>query len=112
MNQEMKERLKLFGLGAGVGTGLSILLLMGWFTSYEPPAEVTKRVVVSSCDLKSGETLTEKCIEIRDVAERFVPPGGLEAERLPYALNKKVKVDVPSGHAFRGDDIEGLPPRP
>jgi len=111
LNPELKQRLKLFGMGASVGTLLSILLFMVWSTKYEKPAEETLKIVVSTCDLRPGDDLKESCTEIRSVTRRFVPPGSLEAGRLPYALNKKLNVAVPAGNAFRSEDVEGLPPR-
>lgn len=98
-------------MGAAIGTVLSILLFMQWSTKYEKPVEETLKIVVSTCDLKPGDELKESCTEIRPVTRRFVPPGSLEVGRLPYALNKKLKVAVPAGNAFRSEDVEGLPPR-
>ncbi len=107
MDADLRRRLKIFGQGAVIGTVLSVALFMFWMGSKqgEPETEETREVVVSTCDLKAGQVLEESCTELRSVVTRFIPPESLEAGRLPYALNRKLKVDVPAGNAFRSVDF-------
>lgn len=107
MDQDLKRRVVIFAQGAGIGTLLSVGLFMFWMgkKQAEPEVEETREVVVSTCDLKAGQILEESCTERRAVVTRFIPPQSLEAGRLPYALNRTLKVDVPKGHAFRSVDF-------
>ena len=107
MNPDLKRRLKPFLTGASVGVVLSIILLSVWKKSDVKPASDEKAdVAVSKCDLKAGDELTEACVESREVAARFVPPGTLRAGAVHAHLGRKVAVDLPIGNAIREEDLK------
>lgn len=107
MNPDVKRRLKPFLSGAVIGTLLSIVLFSVWQKSESGPTSDEKVVVaISKCDLKAGDALEERCVEDREVASRFVPPGTLRASSVQPHLGRKLAVDLPTGNAIREEDLK------
>jgi hypothetical protein len=106
MTSEMKRRLSIFGAGAMIGTVFAIALFQ-WATKNEMKV-VTDRevtVIMSTCDLVKGDTLTAECAEERTVKSRFAPPQTLMAADLDWHLGKTLDAPVPKGSAFRMVDF-------
>jgi hypothetical protein len=107
LTPEMQRRIAIFGAGALIGTVFAIALFQ-WATTNEvtviPDREVT--VVMSTCDLKAGDTLTADCVEERTVKSRLAPPQTLMAADLDWHVGRKLDVAVPKGSAFRMVDFE------
>jgi hypothetical protein len=106
MNPDTQRRLKPFVSGAIIGTVLSIILFSVWQKSESGPTSDEKVVVaISKCDLKKGDALEERCVEHREVASRFVPPGTLRASSVQPHLGRKLLADLPTGNAIREEDL-------
>lgn len=107
LTPELKRRLAIFGGGAMIGTVFAIALFQ-WATSNDVSITPERpiRVVMSTCDLEAGDTVTAECVEEKVVESRFAPPQTLEADDLDWHLGRKVEVDVPKGSAFRTVDFE------
>lgn len=107
MTADFKRRLSIFGTGLVIGTIASVILFQFWDSG--EPADTAKKVdvVLSTCDIASGEVFEKECAEIRkDVAVHFVPPDILYAKELDWHIGKTLRVDVAKGDAIRTVDFE------
>lgn len=90
-----------------IGTALSVILFVVWEKGGVGPATDEKVVVaVSACDLKAGEKLTEPCVEAREVASRYVPPGTLRHASIQPHVGRTLVNDLPVGNAIREEDLK------
>lgn len=110
MNDDIKRRLKIFGVGLAIGLMLSMVLLT--FAQHREREEVEQiEVVLTNCDLAPGDVLEESCVETLTVAYSRLPPKPLRARDLDWHLGKKVVTRLEAGSVLRTPDFEGAADR-